>query len=150
MAGRILGLDVGDVRIGVAVSDALGITAQAVTTLKRRGLESDLDELKALFDDYAAEKVVVGYPLNMDGTIGPQADKVRAFAEALSTRLGLTPVLWDERLTTAEARKVLVGGGMRQEMRKGVTDQMAAMLLLQSYLDAHGHDNSSREPSAEP
>lgn len=149
MQGRIMGLDVGDVRIGIAVSDALGITAQAVTTLKRRGLESDLNELKALFEEYAAEKVVVGYPLNMDGTIGPQADKVKAFAEALSVRVGLIPILWDERLTTAEARKVLIGGGMRREKRKGVIDQMAAMLLLQSYLDAHGHEDSSPESEAE-
>jgi putative pre-16S rRNA nuclease len=150
MQGRIMGLDVGDVRIGVAVSDALGITAQAVTTLKRRGLDSDLCELKALFDKYAADKVVVGYPLNMDGTIGSQADKVKAFAEALSLRLGLSLVLWDERLTTAEARKVLIGGGMRREKRKGVIDQMAAMLLLQSYLDAHRPENSPWESGAAP
>lgn len=150
MPGRIIGLDVGDVRIGIAVSDALGITAQAVTTLKRRGLEADLDELRTLFDKYAVEKVVVGYPLNMDGTVGPQADKVKAFTEALSTRLGLTSVLWDERLTTAEARKVLIGGGMRREKRKGVIDQMAAMLLLQSFLDAHGHEGLSRQSGAAP
>ncbi|MFI5176637.1 MAG: Holliday junction resolvase RuvX [Terriglobia bacterium] len=142
MHSRIMGLDVGDVRIGVAVSDGLGITAQAVATLKRKGLESDLGALKTLFEEYGSEKVVVGYPLNMDGTIGPQAEKVKAFAEVLSSRLGLTLVLWDERLTTAEARKVLIGGGMRREKRKNVIDQMAAMLLLQSYLDAHGHENS--------
>lgn len=141
MQGRIMGLDVGDIRIGVAVSDALGVTAQAVATIQRKGLERDLNGLKTLCDEYAAQRVVIGYPLNMDGSIGPQAEKIRAFANALTSRLELPSVLWDERLTTAEARKVLISGGMRREKRKDVIDQMAAMLILQSYLDAQAlHD----------
>lgn len=136
MHDRILGLDVGDIRIGVAVSDALGMTAQAVATIQRKGLEQDLKGLKALCDEYGARRVVIGYPLNMDGSIGPQAEKIRIFANALTSRLELPSVLWDERLTTAEARKVLISGGMRREKRKDVIDQVAAILILQSYLDA--------------
>jgi len=141
MHGRIMGLDVGDIRIGVAVSDALGVTAQAVVTIHRKGLERDLKGLKSLCDEYDARRVVIGYPLNMDGSIGPQAEKIKAFADALTSRLELPSVLWDERLTTAEARKVLIRGGMRREKRKDVIDQMAAILILQSYLDAQAlHD----------
>lgn len=143
MSKRVLGLDVGDVRIGVAVSDALGWTAQAVSTIHRKGLEGDLQAIQDLAEQFEVESVVVGYPLNMDGSVGSQADKVRAFADRLATRLNRAIKMWDERLSTAEARKVLIGGGMRREKRKNVIDQMAAMLILQSYLD------SQSEPSRE-
>jgi putative Holliday junction resolvase len=138
MHKRIIGLDVGDVRIGVAVSDALGITAQGVSTLRRKSLDEDLMALKMILEEYQVDTVVIGNPLNMDGQSGVQADKVKAFAEVMSERLNTRSILWDERLTTAEARKVLIEGGMRREKRKQVIDQMAAMLILQSYLDAQG------------
>jgi putative Holliday junction resolvase len=138
MHKRIIGLDVGDVRIGVAVSDALGITAQGVSTLRRKSLDEDLMALKMILEEYQVDTVVIGNPLNMDGQSGVQADKVKAFAEVMSERLNIRSILWDERLTTAEARKVLIEGGMRREKRKQVIDQMAAMLILQSYLDAQG------------
>lgn len=136
MRERILGLDVGDVRIGVAVSDPLGITAQAVTTIHRKNLQKDLQALSSLLEEYNAGTVVVGYPLNMDGSVGPQAEKVNAFSEALSARFHPELILWDERLTTAEARRVLVSGGVRRKKRKTIVDQMAAVLILQSYLDS--------------
>jgi putative Holliday junction resolvase len=136
MFKRILGLDVGDVRIGVAVSDPLGITAQAVSTIRRQGLEKDIEALRVICEEYDSGTVVVGKPLNMDGSVGPQAEKVFAFAETLASRLRVTLVLWDERLSTAEARKVLIEGGMRRQKRKTIIDQMAAILILQSYLDA--------------
>lgn len=136
MHKRMLGLDVGDVRIGVAVSDALGITAQAVSTIHRRGLDSDLQAVLAYLDEYQAETIVLGLPLNMDGSSGPQAEKTKGFGEALSARTAAKLVMWDERLTSSEARKALIEGGMRRENRKRVIDQVAAMLILQSYLDA--------------
>lgn len=143
MRKRILGLDVGEVRIGVAVSDALGWTAQAVSTISRKKLETDLQAIEDLAEQYEVDTVVIGYPLNMDGSVGTQADKVRAFADLLAARLNRTVKMWDERLSTAEARKVLIDGGMRREKRKNVIDQMAAMLILQSYLD------SQSQPSLE-
>ncbi|MDD5544709.1 MAG: Holliday junction resolvase RuvX [Acidobacteriia bacterium] len=137
--GRILGLDVGDVRIGVAVSDPLGITAQALLTIHRAGPEQDFLQIRKLMEEYETQSVILGHPLNMDGTEGPQALKVRAFAQELSDRFGAHVTLWDERLTTSEARKVLISGGMRREKRKQVIDQAAAVILLQSYLDAQAH-----------
>lgn len=142
MHKRILGLDVGEIRIGVAVSDALGITAQAVSTIHRSNLDKDLEQLKQLFESYSAEKVVIGYPLNMDGSAGPQAEKVKAFAAAIEERIHHPVVLWDERLSTAEARKVLISAGLRREKRKQVIDQIAAVLILQSYLDTLGTGNA--------
>ncbi len=147
MRKRILGLDVGDVRIGVAVSDALGITAQAVTTIQRKGQPEDVRRIQELLAEYEAAALVVGLPLNMDGNDGPQAQKVRAFADALKSSLDAEIVFWDERLTTAEARRVLIEGGMRRKKRKSVIDQLAAVLILQSYLDARPGESSAHEVS---
>jgi putative Holliday junction resolvase len=144
MMERILGLDVGDVRIGVAVSDGLGVTAQAVSTIHRHSLDLDFQKLQKLLDEYETRTILVGYPLNMDGSVGSQAEKVKAFADALSSRLDAKTILWDERLTTSEARRALITGGMRREKRKLVIDQAAAVILLQSYLDAQcGSSGSS-------
>lgn len=131
---RILGLDVGTKTIGVAVSDPLGLTAQPVETIRRVGKEADLAELRRLVALYNPERFVVGYPLSLSGSAGPQARFVEAFAEHLRT-LELPVEFIDERLTTKEAMNALLATGMHRAKRKAVIDQQAAVLILQSYLD---------------
>ncbi|HHY81087.1 MAG TPA: Holliday junction resolvase RuvX [Clostridiales bacterium] len=132
---RIISMDVGDRRIGMAVSDMLGWTAQGIATLERRGLQHDLQQIKKIFDQYRPEKIVVGLPRNMNGTLGPQGEKVKAFAEALNNHFGLEIVYWDERLTTVSAHKAMIEADLSRKKRKQRVDQMAAVLILQSYLD---------------
>jgi len=137
---RVMGFDVGDRRIGVAVSDPLGYTAQPVLTIHRGRLRDDLKSIKRLLRRHGVEEAVVGNPLYMSGDVSPQALKAQAFAEVLRAEFGLTVHLWDERLTTTQAHRHLdeTGGhGGRQE-RKGIIDQVAAVLILQSFLDARG------------
>ena len=131
-----MGLDVGDRRIGVAVSDELGLTAQPVLTLRRKNLRADLGSLARLLRKYACAKVVVGNPLYMSGDTSPQALKIQAFARALEEQTGVKLSLWDERLSTTEAHRHLDAAGHRGE-RRGVIDQVAAVLILQNFLDAH-------------
>jgi len=131
-----MGLDVGEKTIGVAVSDPLGWTAQGVTTIRRRGsLEEDLKAILRLVQEYRVERVVVGLPRNMNGSLGPQAKKVLDFMQALEERLKLPVVPWDERLTTSAAERVLIAADLSRRRRKGVVDRLAAVLILQSYLD---------------
>lgn len=131
-----MGLDVGEKTIGVAVSDPLGWTAQGVTTIRRRGnLEEDLEAILRLVQEYHVERVVVGLPRNMNGSLGPQAKKVLDFMQALEERLKLPVVPWDERLTTSAAERVLIAADLSRRRRKGVVDRLAAVLILQSYLD---------------
>lgn len=131
-----MGLDVGEKTIGVALSDPLGWTAQGLTTIRRRGkLEEDLEALLRLAKEYHVERVVVGLPRNMNGTLGPQARKVLDFIQALEERLKLPVVPWDERLTTSAAEKVLITADLSRRRRKSVLDRLAAVLILQSYLD---------------
>jgi len=139
---RILALDLGARRIGVAVSDPLGITAQGLETIERRNGRTDMETLQRLARQYEVGMVLVGQPLNMSGTAGIQAQKAEAFAGQLQRRLGIEVSLWDERLTTAEAQRVLKSSGVSLEKRKAAVDRMAAVLLLQSYLD--------RAPAANP
>lgn len=131
---RLLGLDVGTKTIGVAVSDPLGLTAQGVETIRRRGGAADLAELRRLVELYNPERFVVGYPLSMSGLPGPQAQFVDDFAEQLAT-LGLPVDFIDERLTTKQATIALIASGMRREKRQALIDQQAAILILQTYLD---------------
>lgn len=131
---RLLGLDVGTKTIGVAVSDPLGLTAQGVETIRRRGGAADLAELRRLVELYNPERFVVGYPLSMSGLPGPQARFVDDFAEQLAM-LGLPVDFIDERLTTKQAATALIASGMRREKRKALIDQQAAILILQTYLD---------------
>lgn len=135
-SGRILGLDVGSRRIGVAVSDPLGITAQGITTLHRRNRRHDLAELRKLIAEYAIREIVVGNPLRMSGQTGSQAEKMGDFASHLQQQFSLPVRLWDERLSTAEAHRLLDETGIRDSRRKEVIDKMAAVLILQSFLDA--------------
>lgn len=132
---RILALDLGARRIGVAVSDPLGITAQGLPTIERRNGRTDMEILQGLVKQYEVGMILVGQPLNMNGTAGTQAQKAEAFAGQLHRRLSIAVALWDERLTTAEAQRVLKSSGVSLEKRKQAVDRMSAVLLLQSYLD---------------
>lgn len=134
---RILGLDVGDRRIGIAVSGELGITAQPVLTLERTNRRQDLKSIQRLIRKYACAKIVVGNPLYMSGDQSPQAAKAQAFAEMLRVETGLPVDLWDERLTTTEAHRHLHAAGRTgRSGHKAVVDQVAAVLILESYLAA--------------
>lgn len=132
---RILGLDVGDRRIGVAVSDELALFAQGLFALERRGLAVDLAALWKVMSEYDVGRVVVGMPRNMNGSYGPQADKTAAFVTRLEQSCNLPCISWDERLTTQQAERVLIAANQRRSKRKAVRDKLAAQLILQSYLD---------------
>ena len=133
---RIVGLDVGDRRIGVAVSDALGLSAQPSPTVTRRSLAEDVTAIERLVVSCEAAEVVVGLPKTLNGTIGPQAQKVLAFADALKARLAVPVTTWDERFTTVEAERVLLEADMSRAKRKKVIDGLAAGLILQGYLES--------------
>ena len=135
---RILGLDVGSKRIGVAISDPLGITAQGLETLQRQNKRLDFERLTKLVRDNGVAEIVVGFPLRMSGAEGVQAEKMQRFAEELRERVGLPVHLWDERLTSAEANRVLRETEMSIRRRSQVVDQMAAVLILQSWMEARG------------
>ncbi len=132
---RVLGLDYGEKRIGLAVSDEMGITAQGIPTLTRRSLERDLAALEKIIEQYAVEKIVIGYPLRLDGTAGIQCEKVDRFAAILARRFALPVLRWDETLTTSRAEEILTETRVRRKKRKSVVDKLAAMILLQDYLD---------------
>jgi putative holliday junction resolvase len=134
--GRVLALDVGLRRIGLAVSDALGITAQGLQTLQRSNKRSDLAALREVVEKKEIAEIVVGHPLHMSGKEGKQAEKVVAFADDLREHLGIPVHLWDERLTSAQANRVLRETDMSIRRRGEVVDQMAAVLILQAWLDA--------------
>ena len=139
---RKLGLDVGDKTIGVAVSDALDITAQGVTTIERVGIKKDTGRVLDYIKEYDCDTVVIGLPLKLDGTDSPQTEKVREFRQRLENKLvgsGMTHVkvdFYDERLTTVMAEKVLIEADMRRNKRKDIIDRQAAIIILQSYLDS--------------
>jgi putative Holliday junction resolvase len=136
--GRILGLDVGDKTIGVAVSDELRWTAQAVTTLQRTSLKKDLMAIAQFIETYTAEAIVVGLPKNMDNSLGEQAQKTMHFAKSLETHFHAVKItLWDERLSTSEATRVLINADLSRKKRKQVVNTVAAVVILQGYLDAH-------------
>lgn len=135
-ARRLMGLDVGDRRIGVAVSDELGLTAQPVLTLVRSNRRQDVKSLERLVRKYNCAAIVVGNPLYMSGDQSPQAAKAQAFAELLRQETGLPVHLWDERLTTTEAHRHLYAAGRAGDEHKAVVDQVAAVLILESYLSA--------------
>jgi putative holliday junction resolvase len=136
---RVLGLDVGSKTIGVAVSDPLGITAQGLQTIRRQNKRADFEQLEHIIRDYDVGEVVVGYPLRMSGTEGTQAEKMQRLAEELRRRFNLPVHLWDERLTTAQASRILRETEMSIKRRGEVIDRMAAVLILQSWLDSKAH-----------
>ncbi len=135
---RVLGLDVGDRRIGVAVSDALGITAQRLALVERSAsLSQDVNVIATLADQHQARAIVVGLPLTMKGEQGEQAQKVLTFVEALRARVQCPVEMADERLTTVQGQRALLETDTSRKQRKQLIDQVAAQLILQSYLDAH-------------
>ena len=136
---RLLGLDYGAKTVGVAVSDDLLITAQGLTTIvrnKENQLRRTFAEIENICSEYAVDRIVLGYPKNMDNSIGEQADKVIEFKEALERRTGLEVILWDERMTTISAKRVLDEGNVRKSEQKEYIDKIAAVFILQSYLDS--------------
>ena len=133
--GRIMGLDVGDKTIGVAVSDLMGLTAQGVKTIKRVGKKKDIEALKEIIKERQVNKIVSGLPKNMNWTLGPQGEKVIKFCELLEEETGIKIEYWDERLSTVAAERTLIQGNVRRENRKGVIDMVAAVIILQGYLD---------------
>jgi putative holliday junction resolvase len=134
---RIMGLDVGSKTIGVAVSDALGWTAQGIETVKINEAVEDygMERLGELIKQYEVTEVVVGYPKNMNNTIGPRAEASEKFAALLKEAYAIPVVLWDERLTTSAAEKMLISADVSRKNRKKVIDKMAAVMILQGYLD---------------
>ena len=132
---RIMGLDVGTHTIGIAISDELGITAQGLKTLKRKSMEEDFKEMAAIIRQFEIEKIIVGLPKNMDGTLGKQAEKVLKWMEALKDKIQISVATWDERLSTVGASKVLLEADLSRRKRKRVIDKVAAVLILQGYLD---------------
>lgn len=135
---RILGLDVGSRRIGVAVSDPLGITAQGLETIRRENKRLDFERLGKVIGEYGVSEIVIGLPLRMSGAEGTQSTKMRQFADELQRRFHLPVHLWDERLTSAEANRLLRETDMSIQRRGQVVDQMAAVLILQSWMEARG------------
>ena len=133
--GRIMGLDVGDKTIGVSVSDLMGLTAQGVKTIKRIGKKKDIEALKEIIKEREVNKIVSGLPKNMNGTLGPQGEKVMKFCQLVEEEPGIKVEYWDERLSTVAAERTLIQGNVRRENRKSVIDMVAAVIILQGYLD---------------
>ena len=134
--GRIMGLDIGDKTIGVAVSDLMGLTAQGVTTIKRVGKKKDIEAIKQIIAEKQVNKIVSGLPKNMNGTVGAQGEKVQKLCELLKEETNLPIEFWDERLSTVAAERSLIEGNVRRENRKKVIDMLAAVIILQGYLDS--------------
>lgn len=144
-AGRILALDVGKKRIGLAISDELGITAQGIQTLQRTRIREDLANLKQITDNLEVKTLLIGKPLHMSGDESRQSEYTREFADRLYQHLGLPVVFWDERLTSAEAERILRMAGASLEQRKKAVDRMSAVLLLESYLGYRRNQSSFAE-----
>ena len=134
-----MGLDYGSKTVGVAISDSLGITAQGIETIERKEenkLRQTLARIEALVQDYGVEKIVLGFPKNMNNTIGERAEKSLELKEKLERRIGIPVIMWDERLTTVEAERTLMESKVRRENRKKYVDKIAAVFILQGYLDS--------------
>ncbi|MCM8710461.1 Holliday junction resolvase RuvX [Clostridium sp. SYSU_GA19001] len=133
---RILGLDVGDKTIGVAISDPLGLTAQGIKTISRKSKKTDLEELREICRQYEVDTIVVGLPKNMNGTVGTQGEKVIAFCEYIKENINIPLKMWDERLTTVAAHRVMLEADLSRSKRKKLVDKIAATYILQGYLDS--------------
>lgn len=145
---RIMGLDIGSHTIGVAISDELGITAQGLKTLRRKSMDEDFKEIAGIIRQFEIEKIVVGLPKNMDGTLGRQAEIVLKWMKVLKDKIPVPVVTWDERLSTVGASKVLLEADLSRRKRKKVIDKVAAVLILQGYLDESrrtNHETSFQE-----
>lgn len=133
---RILGLDLGEKTIGVAVSDPLGFTAQGITTIRRKSKKDDLEEIKKICNELSVETIVVGLPKNMNGTLGPQSEKVLMFCDLIKENIKLPINMWDERLTTVAAHRAMLEADLSRAKRKKIVDKVAATYILQGYLDS--------------
>jgi putative holliday junction resolvase len=145
--GRVLGLDVGSRRIGVAVSDPLGITAQGLENLKRKNKKHDFEWLQRVIAEYDVQEIVIGLPLRMSGVEGTQAEKMQAFADEVRQRFRLPVHLWDERLTSAEANRLLRETDLSIEKRGQAVDRMAAVLILQGWMENRQTSASHAQPT---
>lgn len=132
---RILGIDYGDNKIGIAVSDPFGWTAQGLEVIRNQTLNGVLNRIKDIIEKYNIEKIVVGFPLNMNGTVGPRGEMTLEFIEQLKSIFKYEIIKWDERLTTTSAENVLISANVRRDKRKNIIDKIAATYILQSYLD---------------
>ena len=132
---RIMALDVGSRTIGIACSDALLMTAQGIETIRRTSLENDFNRLRELISEYEVHELVVGMPKNMNGTKGDRAEKTEEFVEKMKSVIDLPVTFWDERLSTVMAERQLIAADVSRKKRKGVIDKMAAVVILQGYLD---------------
>ena len=136
---RVMGLDYGSKTVGVAVSDPLGLTAQGIETIERKEenkLRRTCARIEALIREYEVEKIVLGFPKHMNNDIGERAEKTLEFRDMLTRRTGLEVIMWDERLTTVEAERTLIESSVRREDRKKYIDKIAAVFILQGYLDS--------------
>ena len=136
---RVMGLDYGSKTVGVAISDPLGITAQGIETIERKEenkLRKTLARIEELVKEYEVEKIVLGFPKNMNNTIGERAEKTLELKAMLERRIGIPVIMWDERLTTVEAERTLIESNVRRENRKKYVDKIAAVFILQGYLDS--------------
>lgn len=133
---RILGLDFGSKRIGVALCDELGLTGQGLDTILWKNRDQVLNALETLVKNHGVERIVIGYPLRLDGTEGIQCEKVTRFARLLETKFSIPVIKWDETLSSRTAEDILIQSGMRTEKRKKVIDKLAASIILQGYLDS--------------
>ncbi|HSB07095.1 MAG TPA: Holliday junction resolvase RuvX [Thermodesulfobacteriota bacterium] len=145
---RIMGLDIGSRTIGVAISDELSITAQGLKTIRRKSFTEDIEELTSIIQQFAVKKVVVGLPKNMDGTIGIQAERIFRWIKSFQEKMALSVVTWDERLSTVGASRILLEADLSRKKRKGVIDKLAAVLILQGYLDQARNRRDEPSPPA--
>lgn len=142
---RILGIDLGTKRIGVALSDALGLTAQGLTVIQRQGRQRDLAQVMDLVRKHEVQEIVIGLPRHLDGRLGEGAEEALAWARDLQERLGLPVHTWDERLTTMQAERVLLQADVSRRKRRQVIDKMAAGLILQAFLDNRGQSRGEQQ-----
>lgn len=149
---RIMGLDYGSVTVGVAISDALLVTAQGIEVIRRKQenkLRQTLARIDELVKEYEVNLIVLGYPKNMNNTVGERGEKSEEFAEMLRKRTGLEVILWDERLTTVSAHNAMIEGNMRREDRAKIVDKVAAVLILQGYLDRRAQQEEEKKQEME-
>jgi len=142
---RVLGLDLGEKTIGIAVSDPMGWTAQAVEVIRRDGnVNSEIRRLQELIKEYGVELILLGLPKNMNGTVGDQGQKAMDYASMIGKKLGVPVKLWDERLSTVAAGRVLLEADMSRAKRKKIIDKVAAAVILQGYLDSRANSSPNR------
>ena len=144
---RVLGLDVGDVRIGVALSDPTGTIASPLKIIQVKGSDGSIPDIASLAEEHQVEAVVVGMPISLNGSIGLQAQKVQKFCSALASRLKAPVVTWDERYSTVSVDRMMREVGPRRSRRKNFRDSMAAAVILQGYLDSRQHVSGHEHPS---